>query len=131
MDKFLHIKLNTYIEVFKDSITFIDTKGGAELYMLKDLAKRKLFGYAIYSIKLYFHQYLVSVSYSFEASLDEYPDLMDCISLALRQKPQIIVEQGISFFKWDNQLEALYCFPDFENNKILLYHTLKEYDIIV
>ena len=44
------------------------------MYSLEELEKEKLFGYFINSIKLYFHQHLVSISYILEIGIDEYPD---------------------------------------------------------
>lgn len=72
--KFLHIKLNTYKQEYKDKLKFLDTNNGITMYSLEELEKEKLFGYFINSIKLYFHQHLVSVSYILEIGIDEYPD---------------------------------------------------------
>ena len=100
------------------------------MYSLEELEKEKLFGYFINSIKLYFHQYLVSVSYVLEIGEDEYPDLIDCISLVTGQNPQLRNREDKNYLKWISQYEILYCFPDFEKGKIQLYHTLKDYDIV-
>lgn len=128
--KFLQIKLNTYKEEYNDKLKFIDSKDEATMYTLEEIDKRKLFGYYINSIKLYFHQLLVSVSYRLEVSIDEYPDLIDCISLVTGQNPQMSNDKDKNFLKWIGNYELLYCFPEFEKREIQLYHTLKDYDIV-
>lgn len=127
---FLQIKLNTSKDEYKDKIKFLNSKDEATMYILEKIDKRKLFGYTISSIQLYFHKYLVSVSYKLEIGLDEYPDLIDCISLVTNQNPQLSNEKDKNYLKWLGKYDTLYCFPDFENNIIQLFHTLNDYNII-
>jgi|GEM_PF-2873204 len=128
--KFLQIKLNTSKNEFEGKITYQDSNNGVLMYNLTKPEKNKLFGYFIKSIKLYFFKYLISVSYTLEISLEEYPDLLDCISLTTGLNPKVISVEEKSYLQWKNKQETLYCIPDYEKQVIQLYHTLNEYDII-
>lgn len=127
---FLHIKLNTPIEEYKDNLKFLSTDNGVMLYEQIRLEKTRLFGYEIRSIFLFFFDHLICVGYKLFINHDEYPDFIDCITLATASKPELINEAGQSFMKWKSSLETLYCFPNYEQQEIQLYHVNNKYDVM-
>ncbi len=97
--KFLQTKLNSLKEEFSDEVVQQDSSNGLMLCDLIRLEKKKLFGYQLKSIRLYFHERLISVSYQFKMSLEKYPDLIDCISIATGFGPTIITKEGKSYIQ--------------------------------
>lgn len=127
---FLQIKLNSSKADFEGKIKYQDSSEGVMMYHLTEMEQKKLFGYLITSIKLYFYENLISVSYIIETSIEEYPDLIDCISLITGLSPKLINKEGRSSLQWKNQEQTLYCLPDHQAKIIQLYNTLNKYDVI-
>lgn len=127
---FLHIKLNTLKSHYKDNLKYINTDNGVMLYEQITLEKAKLFGYEFKSISLFFFELLICAGYRLHINNDEYPDFIDCITLATASRPELVTMEDKSFLMWKNDQETLYCIPNYDIQEIQLLHFNNKYDVM-